>query len=565
MLVKLPFEVSDWSGQPCEDPNCRLYYSSTLGLTKWTGWPDSNYSWEGTRLAHEREVTDEEGKKRTVKTYKKPFEIIGDFRPETKVSLASPGISRAVRKRLGSGLKGFVWLDNISGGGEVVLPFIAPHIFIAKGDKSNPEIIEIGTNPSEDNYYEVIEGKTYVYVKNFSGVGGAGERLTSSLIAHYKMNEKKVGDGAELVVGGAFTNWPGDNPEHWNVVGEVGDDPEVSEAAAGESHADTPTPGGGMCNIYTSDGALVRIQQNLDLVVGRKYCISINIDTKTVGALILSIGTAGIDYAVAFTSTGIHTATFVAVTGAITKLELKRSGITDVTFTDMSVKLCAVEDSSGNDHDGLAQQDTSVIHRVGKVGTGAFDFTPNDYITIADHVDFSPGDGSTGTPFSIFVWGFIHGATHFDIACKGIYNTNGEWVFHINASDYLLFRAFDESVEDCFIGQISDDVLTAYEGSWVQLGVTYDGGKLSSGIKLYVNDNIIASTANQNNNGSFVAVENDLGGVVKLGTDGTNFADGLMDTMTFHNKVLRPWEVRQLCMGRLGTEVLNMRRWGSWR
>lgn len=177
--------------------NYTLTYDSKLKLSKWVGYPDADYSWEGGRLSYERKVKNEEGKERTVKTYKDPFEIIADFKAESKVLLASDEIEVAVARKFGP-LKGFVWLEKVSGGGEVILPFVAPHIFIATGDRLNPILTEIFTDPNEDNYYEIIKedidgelvetGKTRVFVKSFSGVGGAGGS-SPTLIAHYKMND----------------------------------------------------------------------------------------------------------------------------------------------------------------------------------------------------------------------------------------------------------------------------------------------------------------------------------------------------------------------------------------
>lgn len=92
--------------------------------------------------------------------------------------------------------------------------------------------------------------------------------------------------GAELLGSPYFDNWTSDDPNGWTVYGESGDDPEVSEAATGELHADTPTPGGGMCNMYsTSD--LIHIGQNVK-TANLWYYWGLKIDTNGGGSLTLS-------------------------------------------------------------------------------------------------------------------------------------------------------------------------------------------------------------------------------------------------------------------------------------
>ena len=368
--------------------NYELIFDEKLGLSKWRGYPDSNYILDKDSLSRTRKIINEEGEEKNVTTHKKPFEIIADFAPETTVHGVEGNIEEAVVKKFGGSLIGFIWVDKANkGGGTVLLPFIAPHIFKATGSRLNPTIEEIHTSSAEEDYYEIIGNKTFVHVSSFSGLGGAAE-AAAALIAHYKMNENTANDNDELVTNGNFAAWTADSPDDWDEAGEVGNDPEISEAATGEAHADTPTPGGGMCNIYTS-GSYVAVKRVISLIVGRKYRFSINVDNITAGGLEVNIGQQGVgtDFSDIFSGaeTGIHTAVFTSVEGANTFLEVKRnSGATDITFDDVSIKLCAVEDSSGNDHDGLAQQDTEMI-QVG--GNYWHPFIDNQGILVEDFED----------------------------------------------------------------------------------------------------------------------------------------------------------------------------------
>lgn len=373
----------------------------------WHGHPDVNYSWEGERLSWERTVKNENGDNVTVKTYKDPIRITGNFKAESKIYGIEGNIEKKAVEKFGGALKGFVWADNIFGGGEVVLPFTAPHIFIAIGERLNPVLTEIGT--SGDNYYEVVDGKTHVHVSGFSGVGAAAGS-PPALIAHYKMND----------------------------------------------------------NLAT------------DVIIDE---------------------------------TGSHNGVIKDATGTATS-----------TFHSVGGKINLAQDQDGTD----------------------------DYIEITDHADFTPAL----TPFSVSVWVYMHDATSFRIASKGVYNTDGEWLFHVDGSDYLYAEFYDESVASCYIGRkYTGATLTAYQNTWIHLVVTYDGGTTSASIKLYLNATRVDDGDAENNAGSFVAVEN-LTHAVWIGRYSANYADGVIDNVMFFSKELTPDEIKRIYNNGHGTEIL---------
>jgi hypothetical protein len=147
--------------------------------------------------------------------------------------------------------------------------------------------------------------------------------------------------GSDLITNGNFANWTSDDPDNWTVDGESGDDPEVSEAATGEAHADTPTAGGGMCNIYTSDGTAVWIRTNADeLTLDEWYSGTIDLDTVTAGGVIIQFGNgAGAGTTKKITSTGVVPFTG-RQTGGSRNFYVYRgtTEATDVTFDDVVVK-----------------------------------------------------------------------------------------------------------------------------------------------------------------------------------------------------------------------------------
>ena len=359
----------------------------------------------------------------------------------------------------------------------------------------------------------------------------------------------KLSDVDELITNGDFADWTGDEPDGWTVDGESGNDPEISEAATGEAHADTPTLGGGFCNLYTSDGTFISIRQTITLIIGRKYYFSINVDTVTSGGITVTDSGTSMMTTTHYSTTGAKTQVFVATGSSMILLIARQVGIgaCDVTFDDVSIKLLAVEDSSGNGHHALAQQDTAVLSVPGKI-QGAFNHNgSSDYEIIPDHDDFTPAL----TPLSIVAWVKMVDATNFMIASKGIITVDGEWRFRIGDTELLEFLVYDESINR-YKGRRFNTILTGYEGQWIHVGCTYDGGISSSSIKLYLNS-IRVDDTNYEGTAGFIAVEN-LAHDVWIGRYDGNFANGIIDNVMFFNKELTPLEVKLLCNGGAGTE-----------
>lgn len=131
--------------------------------------------------------------------------------------------------------------------------------------------------------------------------GGA----TWTVASNKMVNTPNLGADLLASLNGDFADWTTDDPDIWSVVGEVANDPECSEAATGEAHADTPTLGGGMANLYSTASTDFRVQQNAGLTPGVWYAGSINIDTRTAGTILIDTGNAY--FSQSYTSAGIKT------------------------------------------------------------------------------------------------------------------------------------------------------------------------------------------------------------------------------------------------------------------
>ncbi|MGR3292496.1 MAG: LamG domain-containing protein [Candidatus Scalindua sp.] len=285
-----------------------------------------------------------------------------------------------------------------------------------------------------------------------------------------------------LVTNGDFSAWTNDDPDGWAVDGEVGSDPEVSQVGDGESHGGAGT---GYCNIFTSD-VLVQMIQTISLVTGRRYKVSININTLSGRGIVIYDIDTGMFTDKIYSSTGTKVFYFVANADSLNfRIKRRGGGASDVTFDDVSVMLVK--------------------------------------------------------PFSISAWVYMHDATDFTIASKGVEVTDGEWRFYTDGSDKLFAHFYDEDI-DKYIGR-TYNAAALTQNIWLHLVTTYNGEALSAGVKLYLNGVQVDDADSLS--ATFVAVE-DLGHDIWIGRYANDYANGLIDNITIHKKELSAAEVHDI-------------------
>lgn len=214
---------------------------------------------------------------------------------------------------------------------------------------------------------------------------------------------------------------------------------------------------------------------------------------------------------------------------------------TDVILDSIGDHHGAVKDATGTA--------TSAFHSVVGKKNRAQDFDgTDDYIEIDDHAAFTPAL----TPFSISAWVYMHDATNFIIASKGVAGVDPEWAFWLSSADIIYMRIMDLSVP-AYIGRYFNAALTAYQNQWVHLAATYDGGILNAGIKIYLDGVQIDDT--NFGSGTFVAAEN-LTHAIWIGTEGANCANGVFDNVRFFNKELTGIQVMKLADFKKGKESI---------
>ena len=125
----------------------------------------------------------------------------------------------------------------------------------------------------------------------------------------------------------------------------------------------------------------------------------------------------------------------------------------------------------------------------------------DDYLNLGDSNDFSFGDGSTDSAFSISMWVKLNAATRQPFCAKAA--TNKEYHILSGSTNKLRFRLYDQSTGGYIASQLNAVVST---GSWVYYTFTYDGGGNQSGLTIYANGSSPAQTTSSS--GSYTAMEN---------------------------------------------------------
>ena len=160
----------------------------------------------------------------------------------------------------------------------------------------------------------------------------------------------------------------------------------------------------------------------------------------------------------------------------------------------------AFADSTSNNNDGTNNSTTTATGQIDK-GRNVSMVTPTD-ISIADSDTLTFASGGVDTAMTITAWVKMTDATRFRIFSKGSV-ANPEYHFVVSGADTLGFQLNGSGGT---ISATSTGTLTADEGSWVYLAVTYDGSEVNTGITNYRNATVFTSTPS--GSGTYTGMQN---------------------------------------------------------
>ena len=197
--------------------------------------------------------------------------------------------------------------------------------------------------------------------------------------------------------------------------------------------------------------------------------------------------------------------------------------------------------ANNNGDDSIGPHDMASVSPSGysvdaKLGSHALDYDGiDDKSVISDHDDFSFGDASSDSPFSVFAWVKMTDATKFRALSKWISSSNAEWGLNTDSVDKLRFSCYDVSSGNRIARQTTA-TFTGDQGAYILIGCTYNGSGLSSGIKLYRSKARLATI--DASAGSYTAMHPSLADVWLGALQGADFSDGLIDTVYIWNRAL---------------------------
>ena len=177
------------------------------------------------------------------------------------------------------------------------------------------------------------------------------------------------------------------------------------------------------------------------------------------------------------------------------------------------------------------------------IGDYVFDFdaASSDYIDCGDSDNFSFGNGTTDSPFSVSAWINITATTSQGIVTKyGSSTSLREWLFYTTGGKIrlLLWSGSTNNIAT------SSTVLST--NTWYHVVCTYDGRGGSTaydGINIYLNSILESVTTN---GGSYTAMSNTSQPVQIATHSGGSFLDGSISNVSIWNTELTSTQVTEL-------------------
>jgi len=217
-------------------------------------------------------------------------------------------------------------------------------------------------------------------------------------------------------------------------------------------------------------------------------------------------------------------------------------------------------DSSGNGHNGTLTDTTYdgvswLGINAGKLGNGILlDGATGSYITIPDNDSLSFVTGG----MSISVWAKRENTAKSEQIIGKCASAREYYLsFTGGATPKLYFQLYD-TTNNAYRGRYAPNIAA---GAWHHYVATYDGGTLSSGIKIYV-DGVRVDNANYEAGATFVSMVNTTQ-PVRIGNIGetASYFDGSIDEVMIWNRALTQDEVTALYKLDIYASILNNAIW----
>lgn len=178
----------------------------------------------------------------------------------------------------------------------------------------------------------------------------------------------------------------------------------------------------------------------------------------------------------------------------------------------------------------------------------------NASVNLSNDSNFTFGNGTTDSAFSVCAWIYMNDPDDFPIMGKYTSGGDEEWRFGVDSSETLFLTLFD-GASTVFRSKTSNTFeMERYRGQWIHVACTYDGrggdGTASdvttAGITLYINGETVENTGFAIA-GSYTAMEATAGqATIGNNTASSTHADGFIDELCVYSKELSQNEIRAI-------------------
>lgn len=209
------------------------------------------------------------------------------------------------------------------------------------------------------------------------------------------------------------------------------------------------------------------------------------------------------------------------------------ANIMGLWFFDQDGDSTTITDRSTKGHNAMLSANGSTLSPAYAGLCPYVDLTLGAYFQVADHNDFSFGDGSTDEAFSVISLISPNVQDFGYIVAKFGFEQNREWLFRTSGTN-LEVNMWDESTG----GAITKSSAYTYNNdSWIVAAFTYSGG-----IVIYQNGDIL--TTNSSNSADYTAMENTSGNVGSFGS--TSQTDAKYGVISIIREWLPSTKIKQI-------------------
>ena len=166
----------------------------------------------------------------------------------------------------------------------------------------------------------------------------------------------------------------------------------------------------------------------------------------------------------------------------------------------------------------------------------------NEYVQVADADDLSFGSGGTDQAFTLSSWVYLNSYVNNN----AIFNKNNEYRLRITATGFMFFDLLTNSSNR--LGRSCALSLS----NWLHIVCTYDGSKVNTGMKIYING--VEQATGGGNAGTYTGMNNGSGTLNFMGYS-TYYIDGNANHFSVIAKELSAAEVTELYNGGLPIDI----------